>query len=127
MIRERRNSAAVIEHCSAGTGLWSTIANHCSLYTTHTAGYCSNQYVPYILDQTAEREEKAEALFPSAFTPLRQRIQVPRCAGGCVDKCHFRNIVGRCPIDVAELVSVVGCLYLNFDHVMSSFSLLLDH
>jgi hypothetical protein len=80
----------------------------------------------FLIKRLRERKRQRHCS-PLPSPPLRQRIQVPRCAGGGVDKCHFRNIVGRCPIDAAELVSVVGCLYLNFDHVMSTFSLLLDH
>jgi hypothetical protein len=38
-----------------------------------------------ILDQTVKREEKIESLFPSAFTPLRQRIRVHPIPGlGCL-------------------------------------------
>jgi hypothetical protein len=47
---------------------WFLNTVHCVRNILFT-GYCSNQSATSILDQTAEREGKAEALFPSAFTP----------------------------------------------------------
>jgi hypothetical protein len=51
-----------------------TVANFCSRHILFI-GYCSNQSAPSILDQTAGRGRKAEALFPSAFPPESQAIR----------------------------------------------------